>query len=167
MGRLHLSAVEIPPVRDMAGLVAFAVLCFGASLLGGRVASTAFADWYTALAKPDWTPPGWVFGPVWTVLYALMAVAGWMVWREGHARIPVLLFFLQLALNAVWPWIFFGFKRLDWAFYDIVAMTVATLATIVAFYPVRRRAALLLVPYFVWILFAGSLSLAVWRLNGP
>lgn len=162
-----MSAVKIPPARDAAGLVAFAVLCFGVSILGGRVASTAFADWYTDLAKPAWTPPGWAFGPIWTVLYTLMAVAGWMVWREGRSRIAVLLYFLQLALNAVWPWIFFGLRRLDWAFYDIVAMAVATLATIVAFYAVRRRAALLLVPYFVWVLFAGSLSLAVWRLNGP
>lgn len=166
MGRLQLSAVEIPPVRDVAGLVAFIVLCFGASILGGRVASTEFAEWYTALAKPPWTPPGWVFGPIWTVLYALMATAGWMVWREG-SRIAVLLFLLQLALNAVWPWIFFGLKRLDWAFYASVAMAVAILATIVAFYAVRRRAALLLVPYLAWVLFAAWLSLAVWRLNGP
>ena len=162
-----MSAVKIPPVRDVAGLVAFIVLCFGASLLGGRVAHGAFAEWYTALAKPAWTPPSWVFGPIWTVLYTLMAVAGWMVWREGHARIAVLLFLLQLAINAGWPWIFFGLKRLDWAFYAIVAMALAILATIAAFYSVRRRAALLLVPYFLWGLFAGSLSLAVWRLNSP
>jgi benzodiazapine receptor len=167
VGRVHLSAVKIPAGRDVVGLVAFIVLCFGVSLLGGRVASTTFAEWYTALAKPSWTPPGWIFGPVWTVLYALMAMAGWMVWREGRSRIAVLLFLLQLALNAVFPWIFFGLKRLDWAFYDIVAMTVAILATIVAFYGVRRRAALLLVPYLVWVLFAGWLSLTVWRLNGP
>jgi tryptophan-rich sensory protein len=167
VGRLHLSAVKIPAGRDMAGLVAFVVLCFGASVLGGRVASAEFAEWYTELAKPPWTPPGWVFGPVWTVLYTLMATAGWMIWREGRSRIAVLLFLLQLALNAVWPWIFFGLKRLDWAFYATVAMAVAILATMVAFYAVRRRAALLLVPYFAWVLFAASLSLAVWRLNSP
>jgi len=165
VARLSMSAVKVPALKDVAGLVAFVLLCFGASVLGGSVAADAFDDWYKELAKPDWTPPGWVFGPIWTLLYALMAVAGWMVWRQG-ARIAVLVFLLQLALNAAWPWIFFGLKRLDWAFYDAVAMAAAVLATIVAFYKVRRRAALLLVPYWLWVVFAAWLALAVWRLNG-
>jgi tryptophan-rich sensory protein len=94
-----------------------------------------------------------------------MAVAGWTVWREGRSRVAVLLFLLQLALNAVWPWIFFGLRRLDWAFFDVVALAAAILATIVAFYRVRRRAALLLVPYLAWVIYAASLTFAVWRLN--
>lgn len=166
MARLSMSAVKVPPLKDVAGLVAFVLLCFGASLLGGSVAGEAVSDWYKDLVKPHWTPPGWIFGPIWTLLYALMAVAGWMVWRQG-ARIAVLLFLLQLALNAVWPWVFFGLKRLDWAFYDAVAMAAAIVATIVAFYGVRRRAALFMVPYLGWVVFAAFLTWSVWRLNAP
>jgi tryptophan-rich sensory protein len=149
------------------GLVVFVSLCFGVSIFGGLVTAPAIRGWYAALAKPAWTPPGWVFGPVWTVLYPLMAVAGWTVWREGRSRIAVLLFLLQLALNAAWPWLFFSRRRPDWAFFDIVALTIAIAATIVAFYRVRRRAALLLVPYLAWVVFAGALNFAVWRLNLP
>ena len=165
MKRPHISTVKVPAIRDLVGLVAFVLLCFGTSFLGGMVAAPAFREWYVELSKPPWTPPGWMFGPIWTVLYSLMAVAGWTVWREGRSRIAVLLFLLQLALNAAWPWVFFGLRRLDWAFLLIVAMVVAIVATIAAFYRVRRRAAFLLVPYLVWVAFAGALSFAVWRLN--
>ena len=167
MRRPHISTVKVPAFRDLVGLVVFVSLCFGVSIFGGLVAAPAIREWYAALAKPPWTPPGWVFGPVWTVLYPLMAVAGWTVWREGRSRIAVLLFLLQLALNAAWPWLFFGRHRPDWAFFDIVALTIVLAATIVAFYRVRRRAALLLVPYLAWVVFAGALNFAVWRLNLP
>ena len=86
--------------RDVLGLAAFVVMCFGVSVLGGRATAPALAIWYPALAKPAWTPPSWVFGPVWTLLYPLVAVAGWLAWREGRSRVGTLLFLLQLALNA-------------------------------------------------------------------
>jgi len=165
--RPHISTVKVPAIRDVLGLVAFVLLCFGVSVFGGMVTAPAIREWYAALAKPSWTPPGWVFGPVWTLLYPLMAVSGWTVWREGRSRIAVLLFLLQLALNATWPWLFFGRRRPDWAFFDIVALAVVLVATIVAFYRVRRRAALLLVPYLAWVVFAGALNFAVWQLNLP
>ncbi len=167
MRRPHISTVKVPAIRDVLGLVAFVLLCFGVSVFSGMVTAPAIREWYAALAKPSWTPPRWVFGPVWTLLYPLMAVAGWTVWREGRSRIAVLLFLLQLALNAAWPWLFFGRRRPDWAFFDIVALTIVIVATIVAFYRVRRRAALLLVPYLAWVVFAGALNLAVWQLNLP
>ncbi|MCG6920384.1 MAG: tryptophan-rich sensory protein [Acidobacteria bacterium] len=167
MRRPHISTVKVPARRDVLGLVVFVALCFGVSILGGMVAAPAIRGWYAPLAKPAWTPPGWVFGPVWTILYPLMAVAGWTVWREGRSRIAVLLFLLQLALNAAWPWLFFGCRRPDWAFFDIVALTIVIVATIVAFYRVRRRAAFLLVPYLAWVVFAGALNFAVWQLNLP
>lgn len=165
MTRLHISKVKVPAGRDLVGFVIFVLLCFGVSVLGGMVTTPALRPWYESLAKPPWTPPGWVFGPVWVVLYPLMAIAGWTIWREGRSRVAVLLFLLQLALNAAWPWLFFGLRRLDWAFVDIVALVVAIVVTIVAFYRLRRRAAFLLVPYLAWVVFAAALNFAVWRLN--
>jgi tryptophan-rich sensory protein len=106
-----------------------------------------------------------VFGPVWTILYPLMAIAGWTVWREGRSRLAVLLFLLQLALNAAWPWLFFGLRRPDWALIDVFALVIAIVLTIVVFYRLRRRAALLLVPYLAWVVFAATLNFAIWRLN--
>ena len=100
MNRIHISAVKVPALRDVLGLTFFLALCFGISVAGGLAAAPALHEWYGSLAKPAWMPPGWVFGPVWTVLYPLMAVAGWTVWREGRSRIAVLLFLLQLALLA-------------------------------------------------------------------
>ena len=163
--RVSMSAVKVPWLRDLLGLLLFLGLCFGAAILGSRVAEPALREWYAGLAKPPWTPPGWVFGPVWAILYPLIAVAGWTVWREGRSRVAVLLFFLQLALNAAWPWLFFGFRRPDWAFFDIVALLAAILATMAAFQHVRRRASLLLVPYLVWVTFAATLNLAIWQMN--
>ena len=165
MKRIHISAVKVPALRDILGLAFFLALCFGASVHGGLVAAPALREWYAGLVKPAWTPPGWVFGPIWTILYPLMAVAGWTVWREGRSRVAVLLFLLQLALNAAWPWLFFGLRRPDWAFFDVLALTVTLAATIAVFYRLRRRAALLLVPYLAWVAFAAVLNLAVWRLN--
>ena len=151
--------------RDVLGLTAFVVLCFGVSVLGGRATMSALADWYPALKKPPWTPPGWVFGPVWTLLYPLIAVAGWRAWREGRARFGSLAYLLQLALNGAWPWLFFGERRLDLALACIVALCLAILGTIVAFWRVSRGAALLMVPYLLWVGFAAALNHAIWRMN--
>jgi len=157
--------VTVSRRRDVLGLAAFVVMCFGVSLLGGRATLPALAHWYPALAKPAWTPPGWVFGPVWTLLYAMMAVAGWLAWREGRARLGTLLFLLQLALNAAWPWIFFGERRIGWALVCIVALCTLILGTLAAFWRVSRGAAILLVPYLGWVGFAAALNAAIWRLN--
>jgi benzodiazapine receptor len=151
------TAVErrgVPAARDVFGLVGFVLLCFGVSILGGMAAASALPDWYASLAKPAWTPPGWVFGPVWTVLYSMIAVAGWLVWREGRSRRAMLLFLLQLALNAAWPWLFFFLRRPDWAFAAVAVLAPAILAAIVASHRVSRGAAWLFVPYLGWVLFA-------------
>ena len=116
-------------------------------------------------AKAALDPPGWVFGPVWTSLYPLIAVAGWMAWREGRARFGPLLFLLQLALNAAWPWLFFAQRRPDLALVCIAALLVAILGTIVAFWRSSRGGAILLVPYLAWVGFAAALNHAIWRLN--
>lgn len=151
--------------RDVLGLAAFVVMCFGVSLLGGRATLPALAHWYPALAKPTWTPPEWVFGPVWTLLYPTVAVAGWLAWREGRSRRGTLLYLLQLTLNAAWPWFFFGERRIGWALVCVVVLWFAILGTIVAFWRVSRGAAVLMLPYLGWVGFATALNAAIWRLN--
>ena len=148
--------------RDVFGLAAFVVMCFGVSVLGGRAVQPALAHWYPALAKPAWTPPAWVFGPVWTLLYPMLAVAGWLAWREGRTRTGTLLFLLQLTLNAAWPWVFFGERRVGWALVCVLALWIAILGTIVAYWRVSRGAALLLLPYLAWVGFAAALNAAIW-----
>jgi tryptophan-rich sensory protein len=157
--------MTVSRTRDVLGLTAFVVLCFGVSVLGGRATAEALSEWYPALRKPSWTPPGWVFGPVWTLLYPMVAVAGWLAWREGRARLGPLVYLLQLALNAAWPWLFFVERRPDLALACIVALFVAILATVLAFWRASRGAAILLVPYLVWVGFAAALNHAIWRLN--
>ncbi|HYE33445.1 MAG TPA: TspO/MBR family protein [Methylomirabilota bacterium] len=125
-------------------------------------------EWYASLRKPSWNPPSWVFGPVWTALYTLMAVAAWLVWRQGGfaAQRPALtIFVVQLALNAAWTPLFFGLHWMGVAFTEIVLLWVAIGATIVAFHPVSRAAAWLLVPYLAWVSFAAALNFTLWRLN--
>jgi tryptophan-rich sensory protein len=156
---------RVPRSRDALGLAGFLALAFGVMVLGGTAAGRGMAGWYPQLHKPRFTPPGWVFGPVWTVLYPTLAIAGWRVWREHRSPVATLLFLVQLALNAAWPWLFFVVQRLDLAFFDSALLLAAALATTVAFCRVHRGAALLLVPYVGWLAFAAILTHAVWQLN--
>lgn len=147
------------------GLAGWVALCFTAPALGAFSLPDA---WYTSLRKPSWNPPGWVFGPVWTVLYAMMAVAAWLVWRRGGLRAqrrPLSLFLAQLVLNAAWTPLFFGWHRAGLAFVDIVLLWVAIGATVPAFRRVHRGAAWLLAPYLAWVTFAAVLNFTLWRLN--
>ena len=125
-------------------------------------------EWYTQLNKPSFNPPGWVFGPVWSVLYACMGVAAWLVWRRRGrtvARWALVLFAVQLALNAAWSPLFFGAHEPGWAFVDIVALWVALAATVVAFFKTQLAAGILMVPYLAWVSFAAVLNAAIWSLN--
>ena len=117
------------------------------------------------LVKPSWTPPDWVFGPVWSVLYLSMAVAAWLVWRQGNAFTPMTLFATQLALNAPWSWLFFGLHSPGAAFIDIVLLWAAIAATTIAFWHRLLVAGLLFVPYLAWVSFAAVLNFGIWRLN--
>lgn len=134
-------------------------------VLGGRAAAPAVGEWYPLLRKPPWTPPVWVFGPVWALLYPTMAIAGWRAWREARERRAPLLYLVQLALNAAWPWLFFCERRLDLALGVAALLVLAVAATVVAFWRVHRGAAALLLPYLAWAGFAAALTHAIWRLN--
>jgi tryptophan-rich sensory protein len=123
--------------------------------------------WYLDLAKPAWTPPSWVFGPVWTLLYLGIAVAGWQVWRSQHknAKAALVLWGGQLVLNAVWSWLFFGMHQPGWAFVEIALLLGVIGVFVVKARPVSRIAAALFVPYALWVLYATVLNFAIWRLN--
>lgn len=124
--------------------------------------------WYDALVKPPLNPPNWIFGPVWSVLYLMMAVAAWLVWRQGdkgNVAFALLLYVVQLVLNAAWSWLFFGEHKIQFALFDIVALLLAILATIFAFSRHSRMAAAMLVPYLAWVSFATYLNFSFWRLN--
>ena len=140
-------------------------LCFAASATAVFVSTDG---WYAGLRKPSWNPPSWVFGPAWTALYLLMAVAAWLVWREGgwKAQGRVLaVFLMQWLLNALWTPLFFGLHRPGLALAEIVALWLAIAATLWSFWRVRKLAGLLLVPYLAWVSFAAVLNFAIWQLN--
>lgn len=154
--------------RQVASLIGFIAVCFTAAGLGAAATATSVGGWYQTLAKPGWNPPDWLFGPVWTALYFLMAVAGWLVWRRGGwtpARGTLGLFGLQLLLNAGWSAIFFGLRSPGFAFLEIVVLWLAIAATATGFRSKSSMAALLLVPYLAWTSFAVVLNLAIWSLN--
>jgi translocator protein len=141
-------------------------VCYLAAFVGSRFTDTG--AWYQALQQPAWEPPDWLFSPVWTLLYTLMGVAAWLVWRaRGFAGAggALGLFGVQLALNVAWSWLFFAMQRPDLAFAEIVVLWAAILATLVAFWRIRPLAGALLVPYLLWVTYAAALNLAIWRLN--
>jgi benzodiazapine receptor len=148
-------------------LIVFFAVCLGAGGLGSFFTASSVRDWYPKLRKPAGTPPSWIFGPVWTTLYLLMAVSAWLVWREyGRGALPALLiFFAQLALNIAWSGIFFGSRMPGVAFVEIVILWLAILFTIFVFYFLVPLAALLLVPYVLWVTYASYLNWGIWRLN--
>jgi len=154
--------------RSVLGLVVCVVLCYGAAAIGAIFTTSAIPDWYSRIEKPPWTPPNWLFGPVWTMLYLTIAVAAWMVWSRERLTgnsVPLILFALQLVLNAAWSPIFFGLHMLGAALFEIVALWTLALATTVAFWRVTPMAGALMLPYLSWLAFALSLNFAIWRMN--
>jgi tryptophan-rich sensory protein len=146
------------------GLLPFAAAVAAAALIGGLGVAGTAAE-YQNLEQPSWAPPSWLFGPVWTVLYAMIAVAGWLVWRRTGWNRALTVYAVQLVLNALWTPIFFGFGRYGLALVDIVAMWLLIGATIFLFRPISRTAAWLLVPYWAWVTFATALNAAIWSAN--
>ena len=154
--------------RALKGIATRLLVTFVAAAIGSA-ASIQAGDFYQQLARPGWAPPADVFGPVWTALYAMMAVAAWLVWRTagsfGAARVALTLYVVQLALNALWSWLFFGWHMGGAALADLVLLWVLIGATVVSFWRIRPLAGALLLPYWAWVTFAGFLNYATWQLN--
>ena len=149
------------------GLIGWMLVVFVAAAVGA-LATRHAREFYAGLVKPSWAPPGWLFGPVWTLLYLLMGLAAWLVWRTAGwagAAAALSLFLGQLVCNALWSWFFFAWRRGALAFADIVLLLGLIVATLFAFVHVHRLAAILLLPYLAWVTFATALTHALWRAN--
>ena len=159
---------EMTVGRQAVGLIVCVLVVFAAAGLGGLFTKEAVSDWYRDLAKPWGTPPDWVFAPVWTALYILMAAAAWLVWRKGGFsahRLALGLFLVQLALNAAWSPIFFGLGAFGWAFVEICVLWAAILATMIVFTRASALAGCMMLPYILWVTWAARLNFWIWRLN--
>ncbi len=150
--------------RSLVALAAFLALAYAAAGIGTLVQGGDVGATYLELDRPPWAPPSWLFGPVWSLLYALIGVAGWWVWRHGPSarmRLALGLWAVQLLVNAAWPGVFFGLGELGWALAVIIALDVLVVATVAAVWRVRPAAAALLLPYLAWILFATALNAVI------
>lgn len=150
---------------------AFAVALLGVALMGWLGATaTDIGPWYRALAKPSWQPPNWLFGPVWTTLYLMIAISAALGWRAaedtGHSAVMVILFAVNGVLNVIWSYLFFSLQRPDLALVEIIALWLSIVVLIVVLWPRSRTAAWLLVPYLAWVSFATALNGAIVALNG-
>jgi translocator protein len=151
--------------RKWLGLAIWIAIVFSAAWFGSHFTDS---EWYQQLQQPAWAPPGWVFAPVWTLLYLLMAIAAWLVWTSygwAGARFALTVFLVQLVLNALWSWIFFGLRQPGFALIEIVALWVLIAVTLVAFSRKRPLSGALLLPYLAWVSFAAALNFSLWMLN--
>jgi benzodiazapine receptor len=156
-------------VRDIWKLVVSIIACLAAGAIGSVFTGQAIPTWYATLEKPAFNPPNWVFMPVWTLLYILMGVAAFLVWRKGleskQVRIALIVFLVQLVLNAFWSVAFFGLESPLYGLIVIAALWVAILFTVLKFYRISRVASVLLWPYLLWVSFAAVLNSSIWLLN--
>jgi len=153
---------------DLLGLGGFLALCLAISAIGGWVTADSVGSWYRTLQKPVFNPPDWVFAPVWTLLYLMIALAGWRVWRRvglSSARAAMVAYSAQLALNLAWSFLFFGGRMIGVALVEIVLLLAVIGVNAVLFWRIDRLAGWLLVPYAAWVAFACVLNFALWRLN--
>ena len=150
-------------------LIICIIACFAAAGFGGIFTSKAIPDWYRGLKKPPYTPPNWVFGPIWTVLYILMAVSAFLVWQEGLSTpgvtIAFTLFWIQLTANALWSYVFFTRRSFIGGIINIIILWLLILATIITSFPVSIIAGILLIPYILWVSIATYLNVGIWVLN--
>ena len=152
-------------IADIFGLIGWLAATFVFAAIGARFLP---GEWYRALTKPALTPPDFIFAPVWTLLYILMALAAWLVWRQGgfkSNRLALSLYGAQLVLNALWSWIFFGQHQIGFALIDILVLLSVIILTAIKFHTINRHAAILMTPYILWVTFATYLNFELWRLN--
>lgn len=139
------------------------------AIIGSLFTTTSIGSWYSLIEKPAFNPPNWVFAPVWTILYLLMGIAAFLVWRQGldkkEVRSALIIFLFQLTLNLFWSFLFFGLENPGIAFTEIISLWFAILATILAFFQISKVAAMLLIPYILWVSFAAFLNYSIWNLN--
>lgn len=152
-----------------ARLIAAIIICQLAGVIGSVFTAPAITTWYAALEKPFFAPPNWIFAPVWITLFLLMGISLYFLWEKGldkkENKIAVSFFALQLALNAVWSFLFFGLQSPFYAFIEIIFLWLAILLTIITFYRISKQAAYLLIPYILWVSLAAFLNLSIWLLN--
>ena len=155
------------PARSALALLAFVAACFGAALVGSAFTAPSVPEWYATLLKPSFTPPNWLFEPVWSMLYLAMAIAGWLVWRqrESFTTLPLALFGGQLVLNVLWSILFFGLQAPGIALIEILTLWASIFATLLSFWRISAMASWLFVPYLAWVSFATMLNFEIWRLN--
>lgn len=158
---------DVSVSRQIIGLLGWLLLSFAAAAIGA-VASAEAGAFYEQLVRPSWAPPGWVFAPVWSVLYALMGLAAWLVWRVHgfkEGRTALTLFIVQLGANALWTWLFFGWHLGALAFAEVILLWCLIVATAASFRRLNALAAVLLLPYLAWVTFAAALTFSTWQLN--
>lgn len=149
-------------LRNLGSLVVFAALVVAAASSGSAFMP---GEWYAALNKPSWTPPNWVFPVAWTILYILIAIAGWLAWRAGGWTPAIRAWGAGLVLNALWSYLMFGRHDIALALVDLCALWATVIVFIVTAWPISRSASYLFLPYFAWVTFAGALNFAVWQMN--
>jgi len=155
--------------KNIMKLISAIVICQLAGVIGSIFTSPAISTWYAGLQRPEFSPPNWVFGPVWITLYAMMGISLFLIWEKGlkkkQSKTAVSVFGVQLALNAIWSLLFFGLQSPFYAFIEIIFLWVAIAATIVLFYKISKPASWLLLPYIIWVSFAAFLNYSIWILN--
>jgi len=159
--------INITKSEQVFGLIVWLAITFAAALIG-TIASAKAGLFFQQLIRPEWAPPAWLFAPVWTVLYILMGIDAWLVWRLNGfhaARIALSLFIIQLAANALWTWLFFAWRLGSMSFIEIIILWILILCTVIAFWRVWALYGILLLPYLVWVSFASVLTFAIWKLN--
>ncbi|MEO6080998.1 MAG: TspO/MBR family protein [Steroidobacteraceae bacterium] len=153
--------------RQLIGLAGWLLVSFAAGAIGA-IASVEARTFYGQLTRPDWAPPGWLFGPVWSALFALMGLAAWLVWRQHGfkaGRAALVLFVIQLAANALWSWLFFAWHQGGLAFAEVLVLWALIVATSVSFWRHSALAGAMMLPYLAWVTFASALTYSTWQLN--
>lgn len=149
-------------------LIAFILLCLSIGIVGSYWTNQSVSTWYPTLIKPSWTPPGWVFGPVWTLLYIMIGTAGWLIYSADYSRprtIALIFFGGQLVMNFLWSFLFFSLKSPFLGLIDILLLAFLIILTILKAWPVRPLASILLIPYLIWVTYATTLNAGIWLLN--